>query len=64
MRSKKMWKGIRKELKLIRKDLKYHILRTDILEKQVNGVAYKAVLSLAVLGSLTGVIKGLLSIFS
>jgi hypothetical protein len=52
-----MWKRVRKELRCIRKDLKYHILRTDILETKVNSVWYKAALGLAVLGGLSSAIE-------
>lgn len=59
----KRWKMVHRELKLIRKDLSYHILRTDILEKKVNSVWYKAAIGLAVLGGTLTATKSLLSLF-
>jgi hypothetical protein len=64
MNSKKLWKGIRKELRYIRLDLNYHIKRTDVIEKQVNSVWFKACLGLAVLSGAFSAVHSLLSLFS
>ena len=56
-------KKLAKDVKIIKKDLKYHILRTDLLEGKVNSVWYKAALALAFLGGAFGALKSLLSLF-
>jgi hypothetical protein len=60
--NKKYLKRIHKDVKLVKKDLRYHIKRTDILEKTVHSVWYKSALSLAFLGGLFGAIKSLVSL--
>ena len=62
-----MWKQIqrslKKELRPIKKDLRYHILRTDIIEKQVTSVWYRGALGLALLGGTFTAVKSLLALF-
>lgn len=68
MGKRKMWKLVRrtlkKELRPIRKDLRYHILRTDIIEKKVSSVWYKGALGLAFLGGAFSAAKSFLALFA
>ena len=61
----KRWqKRVGRDIRGIKKDLRYHILRTDIIESKVNSVWYKGALTLAFLGGAFGAAKSLLSLFS
>lgn len=57
-------KQVVKELKWLRKEMKYHIRRTDILEKTVNSVWYRAAMTLAFLGGAFSAIKSLIALFN
>lgn len=58
--NKKFKKLIVKELKYIRRELEYHIKRTDTLESIVRSVWFKAAVGLTVLGSAANALEHLL----